>query len=65
MADQTPGEILRSHKERLAKEMAMAVRGFEGIAGVQVQSAHCYTPAPDPTLLNDAPKLKVDIVLNL
>ena len=65
MGDHTPGDSIRSQKDGLMNEVTIAVRRFETMTGVQIQSVHCYVPAPDPKLLNDAPKLKVDIILEL
>lgn len=65
MAEPKPGEVIENCKYRLMNDMVMIVKGFEDVTGVQVQSVHCYAPEPDPKLLKDAPKLKVDIILKL
>jgi len=62
---ETPGETIR-HNKRSMEEFAIAmVDRFEDATDVKVQSVHYYLTDPDPNLLNDKPKQRVDIILKL
>lgn len=62
---QRPGEIITLNKTVLIEAVISAVELFEETNAVTVQSVHCYRTEPDPKLLNDQGKRKVDIILKL
>lgn len=63
--NEKPGETIRHNKQSIVDAVIAMVDRFEDATDVKVQSVHYYRTEPDPKLLNDKGKSKVDIVLRL
>ena len=60
-----PGNTIRHNKTMLSEAVLSIVEAFEDATDVTVQSVHYYRDGPDPKLLNDKGKQRVDIILKL
>lgn len=60
-----PGVTIRQNKGTMEQAVIGIVEQFENATDVLVQSVHYHRTEPDPALLRDKGKCKVDIILKL